>query len=184
MWSDPQLESMLNADGRLRVEIADAPSLKARFAFAYHQSQYLTHSSRFSDLKAGGVAGVNASLIGLMTRSPIEMLTWIHAPLLLGIFFLLVGIGIGLQVIFPRHSRQIEKGLLYWESVRAYTEAAYITAIKKSSGDDLLQALVHHNYTLAGIVQEKYRTLRIAFLASFSAYILLILFSVLQLLSG
>ena len=167
------LQSVVDEDGRLRIEMASSDR-SAKFNFVYHQHLYLNNSNRFADLKAAALAGVNGTLLGLLIREmvlnhPLTALTFT-----LGAALLFAGMALALTVAFPRRVRRRDKGLLYWEGVRAYQEQEYVDELVRMSHEELLEKMLRHNHLLSGIVSRKYSLLNKAFVVSISGYLLLL----------
>jgi hypothetical protein len=150
---------------------------ESRFTFAWNVHQYLTHFIQFADTKAAFVfAWCNGVIVLLAERNfltPLFVLTkWVNQPVIQLLAFsslvlLSLGIGLAVLVIYPVLKSKISiepkplngsQGLIYWEDICSLCEQDYVARL--GNGDELIESVARHCYTLAAIAKRKYTLLK------------------------
>ncbi len=125
--------------------------------------KFLTLQIRLADVKASGLIGINALIIrlGLGWWSHLQGVLW-QAAALVVLALLAVAIVIGVMTIAPRTARtepRAPAGLLFWHGVLQRSRDEYVREVMSASGQELLAAVLGHNYSLAQVASRKFAVL-------------------------
>ena len=87
--------------------------------------------------------------------------------LILGSAFLIVGIILGLAVVFPRRGSGVRRGFVFWESIAQYPSADdYTKDLMNITEDELDRKMAEQQYYVSIAATKKYHMLRRAFWAT------------------
>jgi len=134
-------------------EDLDKPSI---YEFSWQVNAYLNGYIQFADAKAGAIVTFFTVVLGLYTGFWPEpnRSGWFWV----GVAVSLLPIITALLVITPRLIRKDNKGAIFWEHINDFeTPDQYSEALHSI---DLLKEVIHHNYSLAQVAQQKYFWLR------------------------
>lgn len=144
--------------------------------FAWRVHGYTNDYIRFADAKAGAVITWSAGLIAILVALKAHRhfmdaqfgtdwtakATILCIGTLLAFALLSAAVVCAFWVVKPRlwsteARKGHDKGLIYWEMVRAHgSPAAYATAVQAASPSELAKASAEHTFVLGGIASRKF----------------------------
>jgi hypothetical protein len=147
--------------------IPDTASLtqKEQLDFSWNVHKYLNDYIRFADTKAALVVLVCTSMLGAMfvkgmhtqiTAVPLKEQGFVGLLIIFGYLGLLAGIVLAIFVINPRLPGNANRGLIFWEDIKAITRDEYLKVIRSSTSRDFADHIAGHVFTLSSVCSEKY----------------------------
>ena len=132
------------------------PSAGPPEGFGRAVNDYFNHYVGVADAKAAGFLGaaltVGAASIALKpTSAPASLFYWLS-------LILLGGSGVTASIaIFPRLPRASNRGLIFWEEVRAWSDAsAYQRALAQAKAQDIEFEYAAQNHVVSDVLHKKH----------------------------